>query len=81
MARVSGEMSAEKWSWSWWTMVRQHPLTAMLAETASRLARVGAWTVSLPPDGPVSRREMLPRCSMMPVNMVTVHNSGQGRRK
>src|SRR5579862_6572237 len=69
LERVSGERSAEKCSWSWWTMVRQQPFTAMLAETARLLAREGACTVSLPPAGPVSRREMVPRCSMMPVNM------------
>ena len=50
-------------------MVRQQPLTAMLADRASLSASVEAWTVSLPTAFEMSRRAMVPRCSMMPVNM------------
>ena len=53
-------------------MVRQHPFTAMLFDTASDGAREGAWILTRPPSGLRSRVSIVPRFSMIPVNTVSL---------
>ena len=55
--------------------LRSQPLTATLADTAMFGASDGARTVSFPPLAFTSRRETVPRCSMMPVNMMIIQDS------
>ena len=66
---VSRERSAEKRSASTETIVRQQPLTAMLAETDSLPAREGALTAICPPPAARRSASIVPRCSMIPVNI------------
>src|SRR5579872_1006036 len=75
---VSPERSAEKRAFSRATTVRQQPLTAMLLETARELASVGAWMVTRPP-APVSVSDsIVPKCSMMTVNMLESYRKRRG---
>src|SRR5713101_1131874 len=76
---VSPERSAVKRALSSATTVRQHPLTAMLFETASDGARLGASTTSFPPSFPAASESMVPTCSMIPVNILEVSFYGKVR--
>ena len=67
---VSPERSAEnRWPFIS-TTVRQQPLTAMLLEMARAGATPGAWIVTRPPSLCSVSDSIVPKCSMIPVNMI-----------
>jgi hypothetical protein len=74
---VSVERSAENRVPSNSTTVKQHPSTAMLFAIARWGATVGASMVRRPPAGLSANESMVPRCSIIPVNIHPLARSAQ----